>query len=60
MHQSLTDFVLMRWAERRNVLLQLNVHLCCVWRYFSNSRGMFWGLDFFLLGFKNGSLAVVW
>ncbi len=26
----------MRWAERRNVLLLLNVHLCCVWRCFSN------------------------
>ncbi len=38
MHQSLTgEFDLYVRAERRNVLSQLNVHLCCVLVLFSVS-----------------------
>ncbi len=41
-HQSLTgEFDLYFKAERRDVLLQLNVHLCCVWRRFRSYHGQF-------------------
>ncbi len=42
MHQSLRGVRSISWAERSNVLLQLNVYLCCVWYYFTWLAAIIW------------------
>ncbi len=57
-HQSLTGSFIFDKTKHRNVLLQLYVHLYCVWRYFTTLSSIRYFFNVFVLTSPPNSLTL--